>query len=248
MSFGCPFWIWYNALPVASLLVSEYSWNYPCLSGRCKTGVLCSLCLISSKACCCSFSQRSCLPFLVRSYMGFKSFWSSGQNKLTKFTIPAKLRQPLIIVGGFSFWIASIQLLNGLTHTLLFLINIVLPMYWRSVLNSWHFFGEIFKPFLHKAFHRSSSFSKCDDFVGVKSNRSSIIASQYFLLCKQFNIAIYIGLPNRRGDVQSHRHHLIHNRKGFWNKEVCHRISLNFQSVIRNGKHPLSQVLTWPCT
>ena len=129
MSFGCPLWICYSALPVANLLVSEYSWNHPCLLGKCKTGGLCSLHLISSKAFCCSSSQRNCLPFLVRSYMGFNSFWSLGQNILTKFTIPANPRQTLIVVGDFNFWIASIWLLKGLTHTLLFLINIVLPMY-----------------------------------------------------------------------------------------------------------------------
>ena len=65
--------------------------------------------------------------------MGFKSFWSSGQKILTKLTIPTKLQQPLIVVGGSSFWIASIQLLKGLMHTLLFLMKIVLPMYWRSL-------------------------------------------------------------------------------------------------------------------
>ena len=119
MSLGCPFWIWYSVLPVTNLLVSEYSWNHPCLLGRCKTGGLCSLHFISSKAFCCSSPQINCLPFLVRSYMGFKSLWSSGQNILTKFTIPAKLWQPLIVVGGFNFWIASIQLLKGHTHTLI---------------------------------------------------------------------------------------------------------------------------------
>ena len=58
-----------------NLLVSEYSWNCPCLLGRCKTGGLCSLCLILSKAFCCSSPQINCLPFLVRSYIGFKSLW-----------------------------------------------------------------------------------------------------------------------------------------------------------------------------
>ena len=44
---GLPFCIWYSALPVANLLVSEYKWNLSVLFGLCKTGGFIILCLIS---------------------------------------------------------------------------------------------------------------------------------------------------------------------------------------------------------
>ena len=62
-------------------------------------------------------------------------------------------------------------------------------MFGNSVLNDWHFIGDILSPFFNKAFSRSSNFAMCDFFNGVNNNRSSIIASQYFLLGKQSNIA-----------------------------------------------------------
>ena len=36
--FDLPFCIWYSALPVTNLLVSEYKWNFRVLFGICKTG------------------------------------------------------------------------------------------------------------------------------------------------------------------------------------------------------------------
>ena len=100
-------------------------------------------------------------PFFVSSYMGFSNFCNSGQNMLTKFTMPVKLPQPFWLIGGFNFWIASSLLCHGFTHTILSLMKIVFPIYCSSVLNNWHFFGEIFKPFLHNALNKFISFSKC---------------------------------------------------------------------------------------
>ena len=128
------------------------------------------------------------LPFFVNSYMGFNSFCSSGQNMFTKFTMPAKLLQPFWFIGGFNFWIASSLLLRGFTQTLFSLMKMVLPMYCNSVLNNLDFFGEIFKPFLHNAHSKSISFSKCVFLLGMNSNRSSMITSQYFLLDKQLKM------------------------------------------------------------
>ena len=48
--------------------------------------------------------------------------------------MPTKLLQPLIVVGGFNFWIVSNLLLNDFTQTLLSLIKNVLPMYFNSFL------------------------------------------------------------------------------------------------------------------
>ena len=48
INFGLPFCIWYSALPVANILVSEYKWNLPVLFGICKTGGSINLHLISS--------------------------------------------------------------------------------------------------------------------------------------------------------------------------------------------------------
>ena len=62
-------------------------------------------------------------------------------------------------------------------------------MYCNSVLNNWHFFGEILSLFFNKAFNRSSSFAMCGFFDEVNINRPSVIASQYFLLYKHSNIA-----------------------------------------------------------
>ena len=92
INLGLPFCIWYyNALPVANLLVSEYKWNLPVLFGICRTGSFINMHLISSNESCCSFPQWNGLPFLVKSYMGFSSFCNSGQNIWRKFTTPAKL-------------------------------------------------------------------------------------------------------------------------------------------------------------
>ena len=67
----------------------------PVLFGICKTGGFISLLLISSNESCCSFPQLNGLPFLVKSYIGFNSFCSSGQKILRKVNIPAKLLHPL---------------------------------------------------------------------------------------------------------------------------------------------------------
>ena len=174
---------------MAYLLISEYNRNLHLLSGMLSIGGFNNLLLISSNAFCCLSPQMKGLPFLANSYMGFNNFCSSGQNILTKVTMPAKLLQPFWFVGSFNFWIASSLLLRGFTQTLFSLMKMVLPMYCNCVLNNWHFFGEIIKPFLHNAHSKSISFSKCVCLLGVNSNRLSMIASQYFLLDKQLKIA-----------------------------------------------------------
>ena len=108
------------------LLVSEYRWKLPDLFGICNTGGFTNLHLISINESCCSFPQWNGLPFLVKSYMGLRSFCSSGQNMLRKFTTPAKLLHPLGVFGGSSFCMASSLFLNGFTHTFFFSINISL--------------------------------------------------------------------------------------------------------------------------
>ena len=152
------------------------------------TGGFNKLLLISSNAFYCSSPQMKGLPFFVNSYMGFNSFCSSGKNMLTKLTTPAKLLQTFWFVEGFNFWIVSSLLLRGFTQTLFSLMMMVLPMYCNSVLNNWHFFGKIFKPFLHNTHRKSISFSKYVCLLGMNSNRSSMIASQYFLLDKQLKM------------------------------------------------------------
>ena len=124
-----------------------------------KTGGFINQCLISSKVSCCSFPQINDLPFLVKSYIAFSNFCSSGQNILKKFIIPTKLLQPFIMEGGCNFSLASNLLLKGCTCTLLFCINISLPINCRLVQNSCHFFGEIFNPFFNNAFNKSSNLS-----------------------------------------------------------------------------------------
>ena len=51
------------------------------LSGRCNTGGFINLLFISLEAICCSSPYMNCLPFLVRSYIGFNNFCNSRQNK-----------------------------------------------------------------------------------------------------------------------------------------------------------------------
>ena len=123
MSLGFPFCTWYKALPVVYLLVSEYNRNLPLLSGILKTGGFSNLLLISSNAFCCSSPQINGLPFFVNSYIGFNNFCSSGQNMLTKFTMPSKLLQPFWFIEGFNLWIASSLLLSGFTQTLFSLMQ-----------------------------------------------------------------------------------------------------------------------------
>ena len=94
INLGLPFCIWYNVLPVANLLVSEYKWNLPVLLGICNTGVFTSLCLISSNKSCCSFPQLNGLPFLVISYMGLSHFCSSGQTYWGNLLLPQNFYIP----------------------------------------------------------------------------------------------------------------------------------------------------------
>ena len=142
-----------------------------------------SLCFISSNASCCSFPHMNCLPFLVKLYIGLSNFCNSGQNILRKFTIPAKLLQLFGVVGYHNFYMPSSLLLKGLMKTFLSFMNIMFPMYCNSVLNNWHFFGDILRPFLSKAFNISSNLAICAPFEGVNNNKSSIIALQCFILC-----------------------------------------------------------------
>ena len=125
------------------------------------------MCLFSLRESCCSFPHINGLPFLVKSYMGLNNFCNAGQNILRNFTIPAKLLHPFTLVEGCNLCIASNLFLNGLTHTLLSFINISLPMYCKFVLNNWHFFGDIFRPFFNNAFNRSSNFAMCEPFDEV---------------------------------------------------------------------------------
>ena len=113
---------------------------------------------------------------------GFRSFCSSGQNILRKFTTPAKLLHVLGIFGGCSFCTASNLFLNGFTNTFLLSMNISFPIYCKLVLNNWHFLGDIFSPFFNKALNISPNLFIWGSFDGMKSIRSSMIASQYFLL------------------------------------------------------------------
>ena len=124
-------WVYHSIFGTMYFQLQTYwclnKWNLPVVCGICITEGLTKLHLISSKESCCSFPQTNGLPFLVKSYMSFSNFCSSGQNILRKFTIPAKLLHPFTVVGGCSFWIPSNLLLSGLTQTLLS-INISSPM------------------------------------------------------------------------------------------------------------------------
>ena len=62
---------------------------------------------------------------------------------------------PLAVVDGCNFCMGSNLLLNGLMQTLLSFMNIVFPIYCNSVLNSWHFFGDILTSFFNNAFNKS---------------------------------------------------------------------------------------------
>ena len=98
-----------------------------------------------------------------------------------------KLLQPLTVVGSFSFWVASNLLLNSLTNTLLSLMNMEFPIYCNSFLKDNAFWvislihSEVMPVISHLILLYAISF------VHEKNNRSFIIASQYFLLCKQSN-------------------------------------------------------------
>ena len=113
-----------------------------------KMAGLINLHLIPYNKFCCSFLQTNGLPFLIKSYMGFNNFCSSGQNILRKFTIPTKLLHPFTVVGGCSFCIASNLLCRGLTQTLLFFMNISFPMYCKFVLNNMTFLWGYFQTIL----------------------------------------------------------------------------------------------------
>ena len=122
--------------------------------------------------------------------MGLNNFYNSGENILRKFTSPAKLLHPINVVGHCHICTASNLLLNSLMQTLLSFMNTSLPMYCKFVLNNWHFLGDIFRPFFNNAFNKSSNFCYMRAFDAVNNRRSSMITSQYFLLCKQSKIAL----------------------------------------------------------
>ena len=126
------------------------------------------------------FPQWNGLPFLVKSYMGFRSFCNSGQNILRKLTTPAKLLHPLGVFGCCSFCMASNLLLNGFMHTFLLSINISFPIYYKLILNNWHFLGDNFSPFFNKALNMSSNLFIWDSFDGVKSIRLSFLLHSTF--------------------------------------------------------------------
>ena len=65
----------------------------------------------------------------------------------------------LFLFLGGKICIASNLFLNGLIQTLLSFIKIVLAMYYKSVLNSGPFFGDILRPFFNNALCKSSSFN-----------------------------------------------------------------------------------------
>ena len=149
-----------------------------------------SLCFISLNASYCSLPYMNCLPFLVfKSYIGLSNFCNSGQNILRKFTIPVKPLQSFDVVGGSNICIALSLLLNCLTQTFLSFMNVMFPMYCNSVLNNWHFFRDILRPFLSEAFNKSSNFAIYALFKGMNNSKSSIIVSQCFLLCTYSKIA-----------------------------------------------------------
>ena len=140
--------------------------------------------------------------------MGLRSFCSSGQNILRKFTTPPKLIDPLGVFGGCSCCMASNLLLNGFTHTLLFSINISFHMYCRLVwiiCTSWVIFS------IHSLIKLSNVFQ--------------FVCMRFFWWCKQYKIIhncfsvfltletiqdhIDIWLPYGWWNVQTHWHSLI---------------------------------------
>ena len=154
-------------------------------------------------------SQMKCLPLLAKSYMGFNNFWSSGQDILTKFTIQTNLLQPFIVIGGLSFWIASSLLLKGFTHPSVFYKDgntHVLQFCLEKLTLLWRYFQSI----LCSAFNKSFNLAKWDVFVGVNNNKSSMIASQYFLLCKQTKTALMYDCHITGEIFKPHSHPLIH--------------------------------------
>ena len=115
----------------------------------CKTRGLINPHFISSNESCCFFPHKKCLPFFVKSYIGFSNFCNSGWNILRKFTIHVKLLHPFIVVGGWSFCIASNLFLNGLIQTLLSFIKKiivhVLQICSKQLTLLWGYFQAIFQ-------------------------------------------------------------------------------------------------------
>ena len=158
----------------------------------CNIGASMSLHFISSNSYCCSFPHTYCLPFLVKSHIGLSNFCNSGQNILRKFTIPAKLLQLFSVVSGHNFCMTLSLLLNGLMQTFLSFMNIMFPMYCNSVLNNWHFFRDILRLFMSKAFNKSSNLAICALSEGVNNNKPSIIDSQCFYFVIILRLHLYM--------------------------------------------------------
>ena len=185
----------------------------------------------------------NCLPFLFKSYKGFNSFCKFGQNILTKLTIPAKLLHCLAVVGGFIFCIASNRLCKDFTQTLLSFINIMFPIYWSSILKNWHFLGDIFNQFFLNAFKRSSNFAICAFLLGVKNNKLSIIASKYFLLCKQFKM-VFIYISQIDGETFNPIGILWYKYDALPKYRSIPQYFCDFWDSCRDWKHPLNPTLT----
>ena len=108
------------------------------------TGGFCSHLISSSKVSCCSDHQLNILLFLFRSYIGFSSFCSSGQNKHRKLITPDNLA----VVGSFNLWITSFLILMGFMHA--FFTNSIAFIF-QLFFKQLTLLGEIFNPFFIKA-------------------------------------------------------------------------------------------------
>ena len=128
------------------------------------------------------------------------------------------------------------------TSYVLFSINISFPTYCWLVLNSWHFLGDIFNLFFNKGFNRSSNLFTWASLDGVNSIRSSMIVLQYFLLWRQFKIALMYDC-HIDGEMFNPIAFFDMGMKNCQNVEVFCNISLNFLTVLKSGKHLSSLTL-----
>ncbi len=97
-----------------------------------------------------------------------------------KFTIPQKEWQSFGVFGVVIALIASMRDLQGVMHGLPSCMRMLCPMYTSLVLKNWHFFGEIFKPYLIRM-RNSQINSVMWSFCLLWIRQSSIMAMWCFL-------------------------------------------------------------------
>ena len=132
-------------------------------------------------------------------------------------------------------------------QTLLSFMNISLPMYCKFVINNWHFFGDIFKPFFNNAFSKSSNFAIWEPFDGVNRKDCPLLLHSTSFSVSSLKLHLY-RIAILRGIYSIPWAFCDTDRMHYQSKELFCNISLNVLTASRSEMHPLGLIQTTSCT